>query len=278
MKKALYNICVLTIICFCLTCRFGINKVQKTDAKVQSKLVILMYHGFTDGGKESDYVIDVKRLEEDILYLKENGFQFIDTSDLIKFKEKKHNLPAKCVMITFDDGYLNNYTYAFPIIKKHNVKVVISPIAYYVEYYTTHKEPNPDYAQLTENEIKIMHVSGLVDFQNHSYNMHSLKERKGSSRLEYEKTEDYIREFYYDLKAAENVIEDITGKKTNTYVYPFGSISPESESILKCCGYGISLSCAEGFNVIDDFDSNLYRLKRFNRTPERSAEQILRQY
>lgn len=278
MKKILYNICVISFICFCLTCRFGINKVQKTDAKVQSKLVILMYHGFTDGGKESDYVIDVKRLEEDILYLKENGFEFIDTSDLISFREKKISLPEKCVMITFDDGYLNNYTYAFPIIKKHNVKVVISPIAYYVEYYTIHKEPNPDYAQLTDSEIKIMHDSGLVDFQNHSYNMHSLKERKGSSRLEYEKTEDYIREFYYDLKAAENVIEDITEKKTNTYVYPFGNISPESEAILKCCGYKISLSCAEGFNVIDDFEDSLYRLKRFNRTPERSVEQILRQY
>ena len=153
MKKTLYNICVIGFIVFCLICRSGINEVQKTDSKVQSKLVILMYHGFTDGGKESDYVIDVKKLEEDILYLKENGFHFIDTSDLTKFKEKKHNLPAKCVMITFDDGYLNNYTYAFPIIKKHNVKVVISPIAYYVDgVAVTEREYDDHYATNIRNE------------------------------------------------------------------------------------------------------------------------------
>lgn len=251
---------------------------KKANAPNGAKLAILMYHGFTDGGKETEYVIDIKRLEEDIIYLKENGFEFVDTKDLTDFTEKGCPLPEKCVMISFDDGYLNNYTYAFPIIKKHNVKTVISPIAYYVEYYSIHKEPDPSYAQLTDKEIKEMHESSLVDFQNHSYNMHSLKERKGSSRLEYEKTEDYIREFYYDLKAAENVIEDITGKKTNTYVYPFGNISSESEAILKCCGYKVSLSCMEGFNNITASKDCLYRLKRFNRTPQRSAEQILRQY
>jgi len=220
----------------------------------------------------------VSKFEEDIIYLKKNGFEFVNTNDLLQYVKNGITLPQKCVMITFDDGYLNNYTYAYPIIKKHEVKTMISPIAYYVEYYTIHNEPNPIYAQLGEKEIKEMQKSGLIEFQNHSYNMHSLDKRKGSSKLSDEKNEEYIREFYYDLKSAENVIKEITGKRPLAYVYPFGSISKESKSILKCCGYELSMSCEEGFNYISRDGNDLYFLKRFNRTPKKSAEQILSHY
>ncbi|MBO5743251.1 MAG: polysaccharide deacetylase family protein [Clostridia bacterium] len=238
-----------------------------------------MYHGFTDGNKESDYVLNIKKFEEDIVHLKKQGFTFVDTDDIINYVYTGKKLPEKSVMLTFDDGYLNNYIYAFPVIKKHGVKAVISPIAYYVEYYTLNHDKNPDYSHLTDKEIKEMHESGFIDFQNHSYNMHSLKKRKGSLKLTEEDTHDYIREFYYDLKAAENVIEDITGKKTIAYAYPFGSVSKESVSILKCCGYKVSFGCEEGFNYLTTGDKNsLLKLKRFNRTPKRSAEQIISNY
>ena len=102
---------------------------------------------------------------------------------------------------------------------------------------------------------------------------------KENLKLTEEDTHDYIREFYYDLKAAENVIEDITGKKTIAYAYPFGSVSKESVSILKCCGYKVSFGCEEGFNHLTFGDKNsLLKLRRFNRTPQRSAEQILSKY
>lgn len=276
----MYNLFITGFLCFVITVCYAGGRFNKTAADVQSvKLVILMYHGFTSGGKESDYVLDIGRFEEDIVYLKKNGFGFVDTNDIISYVEGKRDLPKKCVMITFDDGYLNNYTYAYPVIKKHNIKVVISPIAYYVELYTLNNDTNLSYSHLTETEIKEMHASGFVDFQNHSYNMHSLKTRKGSSKLTNENTQDYIREFYYDLKAAENVIEDITGKKTTAYAYPFGSVSKESQAILKCCGYKMSFGCEEGFNTIKIGESEgLYKLKRFNRSPQRRLSQILGGY
>lgn len=254
------------------------NAVNTSTEPQNIKLVVMMYHGFTNDSKESEYVINASRLEEDILIFQKQGFEFVDTNDIISYVYDSSPLPKKIVMLTFDDGYLNNYTYAFPILKKYGVKAVISPIAYYVDFYSARGEKNPLYTQLTYDEIKEMHLSGLIDFQNHSYNMHSLGERKGSSKLAYEKSEKYIREFYYDLKAAENIIETATGKKTVVYVYPFGQISDESIHILKCCGYRMTLSCAEGFNYITQNPDSLFSLKRYNRTPQKSAAKILSLY
>ena len=279
-QNKIYNLFFMLFICFLVFVNSSQDVLQSASTKDErKKLVILMYHGFTEGNKESDYVLNIKKFEEDIIYLKKQGFSFVDTNDIIDYVYSGKNLPEKTVMLTFDDGYLNNYIYAFPVIKKHKVKVVISPIAYYVEYYTLNHDENPNYSHLTYKEIKEMHDSSLIDFQNHSYNMHSLKKRKGSLKLTEEDTHDYIREFYYDLKAAENVIEDITGKKTIAYAYPFGSVSKESISILKCCGYKVSFGCEEGYNYLTFGDKNsLLKLRRFNRTPQRSAEQILSKY
>ena len=210
----IYNI-IMCVILFSLSfAHLPAEKSHTVSSQAEFiKLPILMYHGFTNSQKTSDYVINTNDFENDIIYLKKNGYSFINTHDLVNYVYYNKSLPLKPIMITFDDGYLNNYTYAYPIIKKHSVKVVISPIAYYVEYYSINGEYNPLYTQLTENEIREMHKSGLVDFQNHSYNMHSLDDRKGSSKKENEKTEDYIREFYYDLKKAETILKDITGAK-----------------------------------------------------------------
>ncbi len=278
-RKLIYDICIYALI---LSIAISLwqppEMAQKTGATPATKLLIIMYHGFTQDGKESEYVINASKLEDDIVCLKEQGFDFINTKDLTDYVYSKKPLPQKPVMLTFDDGYLNNYTYAFPIIKKHGIKVVISPIAYFVEMHSLKGISDPLYSQLTDKEIKEMYQSGLVDFQNHSYNMHSLNDRKGSARLTHEKSEEYIREFYYDLKAAENVIEEITGEKTDAYVYPFGNVSIESKYILKCCGYRLSLGCMEGINYISSDPDSLFMLKRFNRTPQKSVSQILSRY
>ena len=279
LRKNLYNIITFIILFSLSFAHMVTNKFHTVSSdNAYVKMPILMYHGFTISQKTSDYVINIQDFENDIIYLKENGFSFINTQDLINYVYHNKTLPKKPVMITFDDGYLNNYTYAFPVIKKHNVKVVISPIAYYVEYYSLNNESDPLYTQLTTKEIYEMHKSGLADFQNHSYNMHSLDDRRGSSKKTNEKSEDYIREFYYDLKKAETVLKEITGIKPHAYTYPFGSYNEESLSVLKCSGYKITLSCREGTNYISKDKSSLYMLKRFNRTPQKSAMQILSQY
>ncbi|MBQ4527566.1 MAG: polysaccharide deacetylase family protein [Clostridia bacterium] len=273
IQKSITAITVLMLICMQINVSKNIAVSTSSDLV---KLPILMYHGFTENGAGSDYVIKTEEFEEDIIYLINNGYEFVNTKDLIDYCRKGILLPEKCVMITFDDGYLNNYTYAYPIIMKYGVKVVLSPIGYWSDYQTVHPDSNPAYANLTWEQIKEMSDSGLVEIQNHSYNMHSLSDgRMGSDRAEGESPDEYRRLFFEDMKNAHYAIENATGTEPVAYAYPFGSIGDESKSLLKCFGYMVTFSCCEGYNYISGDDDCLYGLKRFNRSADRSAQSIL---
>ena len=132
------------------------------------------------GGK---YVITPKTLEEVFAYLKAHGYTAVTISDLIAYQEGRKELPQKPVMITFDDGYYNNYSYAFPLLKKYDMKAVISVIGRYTDEYSASMEKmNNNYSQLTWDQIREMMDSGYVEFANHSYDMHSDTTRRGVKR------------------------------------------------------------------------------------------------
>ena len=55
--------------------------------------------------------------------------------DLINFVYSGSSLPEKSVVITFDDGYYNNYLYAYPLLEKYDAKMLISFIGKYTDLY-----------------------------------------------------------------------------------------------------------------------------------------------
>lgn len=273
------SIAALSVVCLIALQMHSPSLERVSGAEQSVKLAVIMYHGFNSGGSESTYVLNASSLESDIVWLKENGFGFVTSADLTAFCDYGKPLPEKCVMLTFDDGYLNNYAFAYPILQKHNVKVTVSPIAYFSDYHTQHPDPNTVYAHMTWQQIKEMSDSGLVDIQNHSYNMHSLQNgRKGSARAELESSDDYRLTFFRDLSHAHDAIKAATGKAPIAYAYPFGSYSPETRSLLRCYGYRLSFSCREGYSTITRDPDSLWLLRRFNRTPQKNAALLLSDY
>jgi len=71
------------------------------------KLTVLMYHFLYNNSGE--HFISPEEFERDLAYLKNNGYTTIGVSDLISFVYENKPLPKKPVMLTFDDGYYNNY-------------------------------------------------------------------------------------------------------------------------------------------------------------------------
>ena len=102
-------------------------KEDETDGRVP--MPILMYHSVCEsGGKQSKFVVSSDAVEEDLKYITENGYTPISSADLIAYVNGDAELPQKPVMLTFDDGYYNNYCYVYPLLKKYNAKAVISII------------------------------------------------------------------------------------------------------------------------------------------------------
>lgn len=250
----------------------GKGKESETDVP------ILMYHNIfrsvNDGGK---YIISEAAFEEDLKYLKENGYTTIVIKDLIDHVYEGKDLPEKPVVLTFDDGYFNNYAYAFPLLKKYESKAVLSIIGYYTDMYTESPDENPGYSHVTWDNVKEMMNSGLVEMQNHSYNLHTTDMgRNGSKKKRGESREEYKKVLVEDLGKLQKEFEENTGYVPTTYTYPFGSVSNDSFDIVKEIGFKASLSCESGMNHVSRDVEDLYMLKRYLRTPQKSAAEILK--
>lgn len=240
------------------------------------KLPIIMYHSvLMDKSSRNDYVVSPDLFESDLKYFKDNGYTAVTVNDLIDYVYKNKALPQKIVMLTFDDGYYNNYKYVFPLLKKYNTKAVISPIAKLSEEYTAVGEENPSYGHLLEKNIQEMDASGLVEFQNHSYNMHSLSPRKGIGKKYRETDDDYRSAINNDITKAQDYLQRVTGKLPTAFVYPFGEESSTSLDILKQSGFLSTLNCTEKLNYITKNPESLYELGRFRRDNSESTAQLM---
>ena len=153
------------------------NKTRK------SFVLCLMYHSVdNEKGKGG---IFVNEFEEHIKWIKDKR-----TFKMEELKNLNYTLPKNSILITFDDGYKNNYTLAFPILKKYNIKATI---------FLNTKFIGKDEFYLNWAEIKEMYESRLVDFQLHTHS-HQLT-IKDISVLDFydEESSPYFKRESYNL-------------------------------------------------------------------------------
>ncbi len=236
---------------------------------------VIMYHGILkDKNYHGRFVISPEQFEQDLQWLKKEGYTAVFMADLINYVEKGTPLPKKPIVLTFDDGYYNNYIYAYPLAKKYNTKIVISAVGKFSEQLSDEKSAY--YSHLSWQDMKEMTDSGVVEMQNHSYDMHSVTDkRNGSKKNNNESEQQYKEIFSADTIKTQQLIKDATGKLPTTYTYPFGSVSKSSYSILKELGFKASLSCSRGINKITREKDCLFMLKRFIRPHNNPVWEIL---
>lgn len=269
-------------ICFISSCVFAYSFVIATHKDDGISLPIIMYHSILkDTSRSNKYTITPSTLESDLEYIYNQGYTTITMSDLILYVYNDTPLPKNPIMITFDDGYYNNLGYAVPLLKKYNMKAVVSIVGKYTDTYTTSDETNLNYSYLRWKDVKELMDSGVIEFQNHTYNLHSnTSGRIGCSKKSFESIETYEHVLSNDIQKLQQEFEQNVGYTPTTFTYPFGSISKASFPIIKKLGFKASLSCASGINYITKDPDCLYCLKRNNRpsgiTSETFFDKILK--
>ena len=140
-----------------------IPAMRRLSVSQEVRLPVLMYHGVHSNPKKAgDYVITPQALEEDLLYLQRQGCTTVVMSDLIAYVQQGTPLPEKPVMITFDDGYYNNYLNAYPLLQKYQMKAVISIIVGETDKYSELDENKENYSHITWDMINEMMESGVI--------------------------------------------------------------------------------------------------------------------
>ncbi len=143
---------------------------------------VMMYHHVNEQ-KETSVSISPARFEEQIKYLSDNGYRSLHLPEFFKYLDG-WDIPEKVIVITFDDGYADNYRYAYPILKKYNMKATIFLVTAFIKNAAPKNRDIPDNSKilidsitakngldgyLTWEEIKEMQSGCLIDHQAHSH-------------------------------------------------------------------------------------------------------------
>lgn len=196
---------------------------------------ILMYHNITGHDTSSKLSVSPDSFERQIRFIARH-YNSVTVLQLAEMVKSKSRLPKATIAVTFDDGYENNYTNAFPILKKYNVKATI--------FLIVDKIARPGYLNLAQ--IKEMNESGLIDFGSHTISHANLTEIQDN---------DAWQEIYYSKTKLENML----GWEIKVFSYPGGGFNHKIKEMVKKAGYICAVATAPGEKFPND---NIYSLKR----------------
>ena len=278
IKRLITPLCFLSVICFI----FIFFVYQKDNYDKCPTLNILMLHMVTeqmpdDPSLNTLYITD-KSLREYCEYFKDRYtiVSLNEAYDIIKNNKKVDN--PNLLAFTFDDGYDNNYSLAYPILKELGIKANINIIARYSD------EGRVGY--LNWREIKEMSDSGLIEIGNHTYDSHyyttsidGKDEPVLSTTLPGEDGTKREERILGDLRLADNMISQNINKKINVLAYPYG-VPPFDlmDKIEDEFGYDIQLLVRPGVNKNEN---EFYKLNRFTVDGTQSPselEEVIKKY
>ena len=208
-----------------------------------AKGAILMYHSIEEN--EMFFNVQLNDFNKQMAYLKNKGFNVVSLSQLVEWVEKKQPIPQKTVVLTFDDGYQDNYFNAWPILKKYNFPATIF-LAPNLIGQTTRSKQNISFKILDWAQIQEIHQSGLIDFQPHSLTHQRLNKIT-------------LPEAESEIKESKDIIEKRLNKKCYFFAYPGGHFNKAIIRILKENGFKAALTVNSG---LVDKNSDLFELPR----------------
>jgi peptidoglycan/xylan/chitin deacetylase (PgdA/CDA1 family) len=222
------------------------SSAEKSDLKNIST-PILMYHHIRDFNDPNDKIgtnlsVPPQRFAEQLDLIKSSGYTTITFNDL-----EKNNIPAKAIILTFDDGYKNFYENAYPELKKRGMVGVV--------FVITQDIGKDQY--MSVQEIKEVNEAG-IEIGSHTISHPDLR-NLSKDRAAKEVTE------------SKQSLESILSNKVISFCYPSGKFTDETLLIVKDAGYKYAVTT---INKITTFE-NVLELNRYRVNNDTSIKKFL---
>lgn len=196
---------------------------------------VLYYHS-VDPTEGNEVTISPDRLRTQLQYIKDQGYTTLTMGELTEYILNNKEIPEKSIVITFDDGYMDNYIHAFPLLKELDMKASIFVIANGIDdgYY------------LASSQLKEMSDAG-IDIISHTLTHPDLRNMTYNQQLE-------------EFKSSKSILENITGKEVTALAYPFGYLNDTSKQAAKDAGYTLGFTTDRGYSDRNDDPMTLDRI------------------
>lgn len=183
-------------------------------------LPILTYHSLDESG--SVISTSPSLFRQQMRYLSENGYKVVALNSLISSLQENNSPSPKTVALTFDDGFQNFFTEAFPILDEFGFKATVFLVTDFCgknNNWSGNPQNFPPSKLLSWNEIKELHNQG-IEFGNHTRTHPDL------TKVSDEQAENEITE-------SKTKIEDMLGSEVTTFAYPFGKFNSAIKQIVE---------------------------------------------
>ncbi|MBU2540607.1 MAG: polysaccharide deacetylase family protein [Candidatus Omnitrophica bacterium] len=202
---------------------------------------ILMYHSISEDSPDKDNLLAISAdtFNRQMEFLQTRKYNVISLKELARLMREDAPLPHNTVVITFDDGYQDNFTVVFPIIKKYDI-----PITIFICPMLISEEEQ----YLTWPQVKKLSDSSLVDIGSHTLNHTFLPDLKG-------REESLIMQ----ISGSKEILEDILKVPIDSFSYPAGGFNKNIRRIVEESGYRVAVATKPGLDYPDD---DIFALKR----------------
>jgi len=204
---------------------------------------ILMYHSINPRQDPciKSLIVSPQIFERQMRFLKSYRYNVVTLEVLAGLIKNKKKIPPRTLALTFDDGYKDNYTYAFPVLKKYNLPATI--------FIITNEVGRPQNDRLGWDEIKQMRDSGIISFGSHCL---------GPETLVNIKSEDDVSREIFDSKM---ILEEQLGQEVVAFSYPEGRFTTRIRQLVMDAGYKLAVVTSPGKKIASDDVFTLKRLR-----------------
>lgn len=207
---------------------------------------VLMYHSVAYN--KIFFTVKPEDFKKQMAYFVEKKYSVIPLAKLAGMIKNKEKIPPKTLVLTFDDGFEDNYFNVFPVLKKYNFSATVFSATDFIGKEQKNESTGILFKTLNWVKIKEMHDSGLVDFEPHGCSHSEL------TRLSL----DQARK---EILNSRKTIEETLRKKCDFFAYPRGKYNKEIINILKENGFLAALTVDSGRA---GHDSELLKLPRMS--------------
>jgi peptidoglycan/xylan/chitin deacetylase (PgdA/CDA1 family) len=186
--------------------------------------------------------------EAQLRYLRDAGYRSITLEEWRAAQETRKPIAGRAVMLTFDDGYVDFLTYAWPLLKQYGFSAIVFLVADHVgrsnDWDHVYGEAVP---LLGWKEIHWLQRQGIV-FGSHTASHHPL-------------TSLSVEEIVREGTRSRAILERELAAPISAIAYPYGDFDPMVQHLIGACGYTFGLSCRPGLSTLQDSALALPRIE-----------------
>jgi peptidoglycan/xylan/chitin deacetylase (PgdA/CDA1 family) len=200
-----------------------------------------MYHRVAPTGVSelNRWRITPEAFEDQLRYLRDAGYYSVSVDTWCHAMLNKTALPGRAILLTFDDGFLDFFTYAQPLLKQYGFSALVFLVADQVgrsnSWDTAYGEELP---LMNWDHIRQLQVEG-IQFGSHSATHHPL-------------TSLSVADIVQEGARSRTILQRELGTSIHAFAYPYGDFDPVVEHLIGACGYTSGFSCRSGHSKLQD--------------------------